>query len=97
MIRLVDLHPEWIVVGGRVVGISYDCPCCESFQISLLFANPPDGGPVQRQDGRQKGDQAGLRFRRSGDNFATLSIEEPILSSQAHHWSGRISSGEVSP
>lgn len=97
MIRLVDLHPDWIIVDGRRVGISFSCPCCEGFAINLLFSNPLDGGPPLRQDSRQKGDHAGVRFARSGDTFETLSIEGPILSSKAHHWAGRISTGEVSP
>ena len=96
MIRLVDLAPEWIVVDGRQVGITLDCPCCQSFPLHLLFAHPPDGGPAQRQDHRLAGDHGGLRFNHTGSTFEDLTIHEVILSSKAHHWAGHITNSEVS-
>lgn len=96
VIRLVDLAPEWIVVDGREVGIKMSCPCCEGFAIGILFANPLDGGPALRQDGRTPFDHSGIRYRRSGETFADLTIDGVILSSKAHHWAGHIERGEVS-
>ncbi len=97
MTRLVDLAPAWLLSGERRIGMTLLCPCCEGFGIYLLFANPPDGGPAQPPDHRVAGNHAGLRYRITGSTFDDLSVAGPILSSQAHHWAGRISDGEVSP
>jgi len=97
MIRLVELEPVWLLDGERIVGVSFDCACCRTFAVSLLFANPIGGGAPMRQDHRTVGDHSGIRYRRHGETFETLTIEGVILSSKAHHWAGRISDGEISP
>lgn len=97
MTRLVDLEPAWITSGDRVIGVTFLCACCRLLAVSILFSNPPDGGPPQRQDHRVNGDHAGIRWARSGDTFEDLTIEGFILSSAAHHWSGHVTDGEVSP
>lgn len=96
MIRLVDLDPAWITSGDRIIGVTFLCACCKNFPLFLLFAHPPDGGPPQRQDHRVAGDHGGLRFNHSGSTFEDLTIHEHVMSSQANHWSGRITDGEVS-
>ena len=67
MTRLVDLDPAWLLDGGRVVGFIFQCPCCKTFSVRCLFANPPDAGPPLRQDSRNPADHSGLRYRRSGE------------------------------
>jgi hypothetical protein len=97
MIRLVDLHPEWIMDGERRAGARWLCPCCATFTVGVLFVNPIGGGPPLSPDHRREHDHAGFRWTRSGDTFETLSISPVILATKAHHWVGHVSSGEVSP
>lgn len=63
MVRLVDLHPEWIDYEGRHgLGVAFDCmvgshpyqgqdvPC--TIRNWILFANPLDGGQPWPGDSR---------------------------------------------
>lgn len=101
--RLTDLNPGWVGVGGegvtngdgspvrerRGIGVMFDCPCGAAFSPCYVpFANPLDGGPQHGAQG----------WRRVGDTFDSLTLTPSILrtgSKCACKWHGYITNGEV--
>lgn len=103
--RLIDLHPEWVGNGGRGVtdkdgnpvprrdgvGIRFDCPCgrCDPERNGVfVHVDPPlDGKPF---------DTRGIpQWKRTGDDFATMTLEPSILRVGGCGWHGFVRNGEV--
>ena len=61
--RLIDLFAEWIVRGGRTVGVKFACAHCKNIEgaptLAVLFANPPDGGAPAPDDAKEPRQQRG--------------------------------------
>lgn len=94
--KLVDLSPEWIHQRHkRVVGVRFSCPHCRETQIQVLFINPPDGGPAQKDDPEFAGNNWGHRWARSGLSFDDLSLSPSVDASASGHWHGWVLHGEV--
>lgn len=77
--RLTELDPVWLKTPGRAgLGITFDCPYCRKFPLTVLFLNPLDGGPSMPDDPNTVGNNAGRRWARSGMDFESLSIHPSI-------------------
>ncbi len=99
--KLTELNPRWLFHGGEGVtmhgepvplrervGITFDCPCGCKNPLSLIFANPVDGGlPVQ----------ASPNWTRSGDEFETMSLMPSILRTLGcpNSWHGFVTAGNI--
>lgn len=95
--RLTDFAPEWIMQKkARVVGVRFSCPHCRETQLSVLFLNPPDGGPSQPEDAEFPGNNWGHRWARSGLTFDDLTLHPSIdASGSGGHWHGHVIDGEL--
>lgn len=101
--RLVDLHPKWIMTsGGEVYGIAYDCPCGLPSYDPSVPARPyadccPSGG---RQIVPTRTSFTGIASCPSsvekgwdvaGDSFVTITLSPSIH--QVGHWHGFLRAG----
>ncbi len=99
--RLTELDPRWISVTGRHgQGVSFECPHCRDSYLGVWFANPIDGGPPIGEKERTHTDKNGRvrvnpLWTRQGDTFETLTLTPSIDVSEAGHWHGFITNGEV--
>ena len=105
MQRLSALDPEWLEVGGRIVGITFTCPVCSRWgsqpvgahNVGVLFSNPPDGGPAAPNDENIIANYKGKRWTRTGTTFDDLSIAPSIdcTGSDPMCWHGHVLNGVV--
>lgn len=108
-VKLTDLNPQWIEIGGRRVGIAFDCPCCVGSKdpggpLATFFRNPVDGGPphpiltfAQRYELDMLRDHhiGGTHWQRTGETFDTLTLSPSIDCSAWNHWHGFVRNGEI--
>lgn len=103
---LQALEPEWIEVGGRIVGVLFSCPACSRWgadlvgahMVGVLFANPPDGGPAHPDDENAVANNGGRRWSRSGSTFDDLTITPSIdltARGAVGEWHGFVTAGHV--
>jgi hypothetical protein len=79
------------------MGMTFDCPHCESLRLKILFVNPADGLGTEKR-GPYKGTLSkervsGTYGTKSGNRFENISIDEKITFE--NHWSGFIREGNV--
>ena len=106
--KLTELNPSWTGHGGEgmldkdrkpipfrgQIGVAFDCPCgthgeedygcCRVF---VAFENPPDGGPPLIG--------GGLKWKREGDTFETMTLQPSILRKTGCGWHGFVTDGNV--
>lgn len=94
-VRLAELEPHWVSVGGgnrHGMGISFNCPHCDTVRLAVWFSNPIDGGaPYTRTNGGPV-----TLWNREGDTFDMLSVHPSVDASEHGHWHGYIACGLVS-
>lgn len=98
--RLADLFGEWVHDrDGRRVGVKFICPTCPAVEgaptITVLFSNPPDGGPPVPPGSQLPGENDGRRWQRTGDTLETLTLSPSVDCSRCGHWHGFVSHGEA--
>lgn len=101
-LRLVDLNPRWLSHGGdgvsdaegrpvplrERVGVTFDCPCRQRCSpVSILFANPIDGGPPAVPER--------TTWRRAGETFEHLSLAPSIRRMDNCRWHGHVVDGAI--
>lgn len=87
---LADLNPRWCSVDGRRgMGVTFDCPHCRVERLAVWFKEPLDGGPPYA------GVDDEHRWHRTGDTLDTITLVPSIDASNAGHWHGYITSGEI--
>jgi hypothetical protein len=66
MMRLDGLSPEWVSPpGGWGHGVSWQCPRHAEHRLTIMFANPADGGQAT---------WPGPYYMRIGTSFSTLTV-----------------------
>jgi hypothetical protein len=102
--KLLELKPRW-ARGSRWdddngtqhydttlrhgMGITFDCPKHLDHRLAVFFENPADGLPPQH------GEE--FLWKRTGDNFETLSLH-PSINAEIHGcWHGHITNGIIDP
>lgn len=106
--KLTELSPQWIERDGVRLGVLFLCPCClgktprvhvSCFKVgqgsihgqyNLLSGMVPDNELDQIIPCKK-----GFAWGFSGDFFESLSITPSIDASDAGHWHGFITNGEV--
>lgn len=105
--KLTELHPKWISLGGHVpgtpelrqIGMLFDCPLhgekCEKYpRIPVYFANPPSGDAMLPQ--RNADDH---RWQLSGTGFDNMTLRPSIVYPHPkfgpQHWHGFVTNGEI--
>ena len=88
--EFVELHPQWMYQGGRVVGVKFGCPHC-TCTLAVAFENPPDGGPAAVN--LVLGENAGKRWQRTGETLETLTLH-PSVDAEGH-WHGWVKAGKL--
>lgn len=100
-VPLVDLEPEWLTVGTTLgAGVKFKCPCRRlgigdhQHTLTVLFLNPLAGKPAPDNAATQ-GNNAGVRWARSGLTFEDLHLSPSIDASHAGCWHGNITHGKA--
>jgi len=100
--KLTDLNPKFVSHGGEGVtnsktgeqipyvdkiGISFDCPCGECGERTLLcFENPVHGGAaIEKQN----------TWKRKGETFETMTLTPSIQRMGGCRWHGYLTNGEL--
>ena len=99
--KLTDLNPRFYSAGGygnlrddelsperHGVGISFDCPCgnCK-YRAYLNFKNPIDGG--------EQIEPARPSWKRTGEDFETMTLTPSIQRNSGCKWHGFLTKGEL--
>lgn len=99
--RLVDLNPNFVYHGGEGVknaegkpipkregvGLAFDCPCGCGRRAYIDFENPMDGGPPIN-DKRHV-------WKRTREDFETMTLEPSIQRMDGCRWHGWIRNGNI--
>lgn len=99
--RLVDLDPRYFVrkEGGHPVGITFDCPCCVGTPRGsrLAIALHMDGTNFDPDPANAQQFETGdtVWTITAGDDFTNLSVTPSVDASDAGHWHGYITNGEI--
>lgn len=104
--RLIDLHPQWVAVGGKRrygMGVSFDCPRHgatdgSGHRLVFWFENPMDGEPPA-PPAIVDSELYPRRLFRLGGGLEYLTLH-PVGGSDPtidvyQHWRGYISDGQV--
>ncbi len=100
---LTELSPRFVNAGGpgitnaqgkpvtlqKGIGMSFNCPCGCSHRGYVDFVNPLDGS---------KNRSKSLKWARTGDDFATMTLHPSIQRSGGHSgcgWHGWFKQGQV--
>lgn len=97
---LTEFDPRWAEQDGRIVGLTFACPRCaaagrdpDACRVAVAFEPGLDGGPG--------GTFGGKAWQRTGDTFDTITLTPSILvyegATQAEHWHGFVTNGQVTP
>ncbi len=91
-------------------GLSFLCPCpkCQigsPVRLAVQFANPIGDYPAIEMTAKERNRHVlelktfdvppGTMWRREGETFETISLSPSVDASQAGHWHGNITNGEV--
>lgn len=98
--KFTDLNPKWAANGGEGVtnsltgepiplqhgsDIIFDCPCGCDDPLCIPVDPPLDGTPMRHARG----------WKRTGDDFATMTLTPSILRMDGCKWHGFITNGEI--
>jgi hypothetical protein len=94
--KLTDLNPRWFVLGNDPVphGLSFDCPHCRQARIAVAFHHK---GRELQEDGVIHALSPSTKhiWTLTGSGFTDLSLSPSVDASQAGHWHGFVTNGEV--
>lgn len=92
--RLTDLNPRWYAHGNSpdVVGITFDCPCCRTQRLGVLFKEEIDRDGLPNDVHWARTDR---KWHREGDTFETLTLSPSVDASGVGHWHGSVTNGAV--
>jgi len=97
--KLSDLEPRYYVSGngGHPIGITFDCPHCRESGQRLAIALHMDGTNFDPDPDNPQQFPAGETVWSiiGGDSFDNLSLSPSVDASQARHWHGHITNGEI--
>lgn len=96
--RLTDLEPRWYVAGegGPRVGFTLNCPHCPADDLHRIAVAVHQDGLIDPEPDNPKCGAAGYVWEMTGgDDWATLSLTPSVDASNAGHWHGFITNGEI--
>lgn len=111
--KLVDLDPRWLEKGGRRIGFTFKCPCCNGKNRLTCFTEPtPFKEQVKLMHAAMHSTpeddddwpinwvpaNAGSKWTLSNlDSFETMTVAPSIDASKSGNWHGFIRSGNIQP
>ena len=94
--KLIELDPHWFALesGGPIVGITFLCPHCRLERIGVAFHHLGREA-MEDQYIKAHSPSTGHIWSATGADFASLSLSPSIDASNAGHWHGFVTNGEV--
>lgn len=97
--RLLDLEPRWFEAyrPGNRVGLTFACPHCLGIGQRLAVALHLDGTNLDPDPANPQQFAADERVWTitGGSDFSDLSLSPSVDASEAGHWHGHITNGEI--
>lgn len=106
--RLTDLRPKFVTLPTWAssepfyVGMTWECPHCQTQRLGALFDVPIDPNDVMGRFGfgpqfqQWLTSMSMLKWHREGDTFETMTLSPSVDASGFEgHWHGHIINGEI--
>lgn len=94
--KLTDLSPRWLAYGGKRLGITFNCPHCQTQRLGVAFHHE---GLAMAEDACilavSPDTKIWTETNPAEDTFENLSLSPSIDCSAVGHWHGYITNGEV--